>query len=114
MTFFLILIFIFFILPAIVTGLLKYTLKRKLRHAYQQAQEQYNQFFGGAAGRQEPEQPKTPAKKIAEDVGEYIHFEEIEVSKESTTFTKADGQTETTTKIRIEEQVIDVEWEDID
>lgn len=114
MTFLLILIFIFFILPAIVTSLLKYSLKRKIRNAYRQAQDQYNQYYGASAGQNEPEQPKAPAKKIAQDIGEYIHFEEIEVSSETTTRKDVSGQTETTTKIRIEEQVVDVEWEDID
>lgn len=114
MTFLLILIFIFFILPGIVSALLKYTLKRKIRHAYEQAQEQFNQFYGSGAAPQQPEKPKTAAKKISKDVGEYIHFEEIEVSRTSSTYAEASGQTETTTKIRIEEQVVDVEWEDID
>lgn len=50
---------------------------------------------------------RRPRKKIDPDVGEYVAFTEVE---------GASGQSEsyrTATSVRVEQQVVDVEWEDI-
>ena len=64
--------------------------------------------------RQEPEQPAPRPKKIDPNVGEYVEFEEIKTSSQ-TTVTDADGTTEyrrVSETVR-EEQIEDAEWEDL-
>ena len=63
--------------------------------------------------KDEQPQPHKPRKKIDSDVGEYVHFEEVDVSVDTTTTTDSSGNRHTTTNIKVEEQVIDAEWEDI-
>lgn len=54
-----------------------------------------------------PQQPAPHRKKIDPSVGEYVAFTEIEVTETTT------SQNNTTTNVRVEQQVVDVEWEDI-
>lgn len=79
----------------------------------------YRQFrdgiFGEEANRQaesasERKKRSRPAKKIADDVGEYVEFEEISAAQK-TEYTHTDGSS--TTKTIVEEQITDVEWEDV-
>ena len=86
------------------------------------ARQQVRDMFGGGAQRQnreqnerqEPEQPAPRPKKIDPNVGEYVEFEEIKTSSQ-TTVTDADGTTEyrrVSETVR-EEQIEDADWEDL-
>ena len=86
------------------------------------ARQQVRDMFGGGAQRQnreqnerqEPEQPAPRPKKIYPNVGEYVEFEEIKTSSQ-TTVTDTDGTTEyrrVSETVR-EEQIEDAEWEDL-
>lgn len=82
---------------------------------YRQSRRAFNDLFGNSgrgpkqqAGKKQS--PPKPRKKIDPSVGEYVHYEEVEVTAE----TVKDSETKkTTTKITVEEQIVDVEWEDI-
>lgn len=50
-------------------------------------------------------------KKIDKDIGEYINFQEI--SNEQTSYNETIEDNEGKTKTIIEDQIVDVEWEDI-
>ena len=83
------------------------TLRKHMRSA---------QAFGDAfreqqeAARRQQEKPARK-KKIARDVGEYVAFEEMRVyTRSETTTVDADG---TTTRVTVESQVEDAEWEEI-
>lgn len=93
-----------------------YRLRRQTRKAFEQ-------FFGagsqgagnrGASSRHTaPQQPAPPAKKIDHGIGEYVHFEEIEISAEtSTSASNGSSETRTSTTV-VEEQIVDAEWEEI-
>lgn len=106
----LLLIYLFFyFLPRFLPHILRWLIKRQVRRTMRAA------GFGGASSPfgnpsgQKPGEPKRRAKKIDPGVGEYIHFEEIEVSSEQ----KTDAAGRRETKFKVEEQVVDVEWEDI-
>ncbi len=58
--------------------------------------------------RQEPRHPRRTHKKIDPDVGEYVAFTEVETSSKTDTYTSG-----STTSVRTEQQIVDVEWEDI-
>lgn len=109
---FLIVVVIFMYLPRILMWLAAYLVRRR-------AQKMFGQFTDpsraarGQSGKKEPEPAPAPAKKIDPTVGEYVRFEEIEVEAQTTETLHADGTTERTTQVRVEEQVVDVEWEDI-
>lgn len=116
-------VYVFLILVAVVLGgaflayvvawLGKYFIKRQIRKIYRNVN---NSFFAGGDTSQgkEPAKPKTAPKKIEKDVGEYVRFEELDVESKTTTYTFSDGEQETRTEIKIEEQIVDVEWEDIE
>ena len=71
--------------------------------------DQFRQAAGaqGAYGRRTPEEQPQPKhrKKINPDDGEFVAFEDLpaDSSAEQTTFTS----------VEIEQQIVDVEWEDI-
>lgn len=75
------------------------------------ARKMRNEFFGngGERYRQPQPEPTVHKKKIPDDVGEYVRFEEINV-----TSTRQTDSADNTTKTYVrEEQVVDVEWTDI-
>lgn len=87
---------------------------------YRQSRNMFNQFFGAQESdpdkgkrKKEPSEPQQPPKKIDASVGEYVHFEEIEITTEQTHTVDSDGIERTTTKTVVEEQVVDVEWEEL-
>lgn len=69
-----------------------------------------NAFNGGGrdGSSQQPEQPKRKKKKIDPNVGEYVAFEEIKVSAETTTETG-----DSYSSVRTESQIEDITWEDV-
>lgn len=88
--------------------------KRRIRRMGQQ-------FQGASGGRNgstgkrghDRTQPKPQTKKIDPDVGEYIHFEEVDVTSETTATTQPDGSETKTTRVKVEEQIVDIDWEDV-
>lgn len=111
LTFFLILLFIFFIWPLIRVGLTMNRVRKQARQAYEQM---YNQNYGGAGAQQQrTRKPGWNAsatlrkKKIDSSVGDYVPFEEV--SEVSTDRTDSSGRTSFT----VEQQITDAEWEEI-
>lgn len=123
----LIILIIWFLLPVIRVAW-------KIRQAKRQTRSFFNDLFGDATKtdsrrNRHPEQdkpePKHRSKKIPDDVGEYVQFEEIDIRISSTTDSTASDSNSTdsnstgktsssrTTRIQIEEQITDAEWEDI-
>ncbi len=119
----------FGLLFLIFLGWIVYNVARiylRVRAIRRQGQDIFNQFMGGFGGanpagsnpgggqspQPEPE-PKRPAKKIDPDVGEYVRFEEITVTTEESSTLHADGTQTDTTRVTVEDQVVDVEWEDL-
>lgn len=54
--------------------------------------------------------PQTKKKKITNDMGEYVEWEEVSVTESTETTTSSNESAKTYTR---EEQVTDVKWEDI-
>lgn len=106
-----------FILPRLLTWLLPILVKRQMR-------KQFNAFSNAAGGRHNnPYRPKNetknhapraPKKKIPSDVGEYVRFEEVEISESYKETIHKDGSFEAESRISVEEQIVDAEWEEID
>ncbi|MDE6642860.1 MAG: hypothetical protein K2K27_02020 [Muribaculaceae bacterium] len=98
---FLAFLFYFIILP-IIKGMMFVS---KVRN---QTRDMFNQATGRGSGKkQNNSQPQPKQKKIDPNVGEYVEFEEIEV-----TATDSSGNT-THVNYQKETQITDVEWEEI-
>lgn len=110
--FILVIIFFIYLLPRIMMSLFPYLLKRRIRKMYGQTNRRAA-GNSGDGGAREPAAPRQPRKKIDDSVGEYVHFEEIDVKVEETVQTDADGDTRTEVTVETEEQIVDVEWEDL-
>lgn len=108
---FLVIIFLIFYLPKIAMWAAKFWLRRKLRNSFGEAFDNPN----GArdANKNKKTSPPVKPKKIDPSVGEYVRFEEVEVTAETTTATDSQGNTTTKSEIKVEEQIVDVEWEDL-
>lgn len=110
LTFFLILLFIFFIWPLFRVMFTMHRVRKQARQAYEQM---YNQNYGGARAQQRSRKPgwnatATPRKKkIDPSVGDYVPFEEV--SEVSTGRTDSSGRNSFT----VEQQITDAEWEEI-
>lgn len=109
---FLLLLFIFFFVIPLVRGVYTvYVMRKKMRDAV-------NSMYGRQEGtpRSEPQSrkagwtsPGRRKKKIGNDVGEYVKFEEITVVTTQTHSEKAPDKGSVT----VESQITDAEWEDI-
>lgn len=83
---------------------------RMLRRHMRQA-EAFGEAFRSGRGTAPREEKPARKKKIARDVGEYVAFEEMRVyTRSETTTTDSDGST---TRVTVESQVEDAEWEEI-
>lgn len=107
-------ILIFWFLGQLLHRLLPYLLRR---YARKHMEKTFGQFFTSEQPKdhkksRQPE-PHNPSKKIDASVGEYVRFEEIEVTEQTRTTVNPDGSTNTKTHFKIEEQIVDAEWEDI-
>lgn len=101
MTTFFLLLLLFFVIWPMIKGMLA------IMRARRSARRFFDQFRQAAGSPQkEPEQPK-PRKKINPEDGEFVAFEDLPPETDSATYT------ETRTEIRVEQQIVDVEWEDI-
>lgn len=114
----------FGLLFLIFLGWIVYNVARiylRIRSLRNQGRDFFNQFatgFGADGARsdsgtaRQPE-PKRPAKKIDPEVGEYVRFEEVSVTAQQTSTVNNDGSQTDTTRVTVEEQIVDVEWEDL-
>lgn len=80
----------------------------QLRRAYRQATQQMNDVFNRRRESAGARRTARKKKKIGDDVGEYVAFEEIKTTEKTTVAT--DGGK---THIHTENQVEDAVWEDI-
>lgn len=105
---FLFLLFVFFIvIPVVRVVITIWRARRQTRRFFDQFRNATGTGASSQTGRKEaPRQPKTK-KKIDPSVGEYVAFEEIKT--ETTTADARDAKTYT----EVEQQIVDVEWEDI-
>ncbi len=103
MTLFLLLLLFFVIWPLVKGMLAIMRARRSARRFF----DQFRQAAGASAGSSQPQKPEPPRKKINPEDGEFVAFEDLPADSESTT------HTETYTEIRVEQQIVDVEWEDI-
>ncbi|MCM1293574.1 MAG: DUF4834 family protein [Bacteroides sp.] len=103
--------------------LLKWWLIRKMQN---NARQMYEQMFGGSPMSDGPDPShqtrhsdnrraagwhRAPHKKIFDSsTGEYVKYEEISVEADSSS---KSGDTSTHTTTQVEQQIVDVEWEDI-
>ena len=107
-----IILFFIYALPRILIRLLPFLIKRRVKKVFSQAN---GQTTGRSSKKNKADAaPRNqPAKKIDPNVGEYVHFEEIQIKEESATKQNADGSETRTTRFTVEEQIVDVEWEDV-
>lgn len=98
----LVLVMYFIIVPIIKALLMVQRLKN-------QARDMFNRATGRSTGdssNHNNSQPQHPRKKIDPGIGEYVEFEEIEVTSQ----TQNDNGN---VSYRTENQITDVEWEDV-
>lgn len=108
MTFFLILLFIFVIWPLIRVAVTFNRIKRR-------NQQIFEQMFGSQQNAREPKRrkpgwsksPSAAKKKIDPTVGEFVAFEEVAC------YTEHHTPDQTVKSVSVEQQIVDVEWEDI-
>lgn len=114
----LILFLIFVVIPAVRLLWRVYLLRRQYKKMQENARAAFEQQFGsfgpfgpfgnpaGAQGNTEPRQRRRHyGKKISNDTGEYVNFEELPPL--------TDRGKVPPTEYTAEEQIVDVEWEDI-
>ena len=109
--FLLLLLLIFILLPVFKIGWQIWSNMRRMRRFMADPQEFFRQQQGKAASAQRPHAhaPRRKAKKIDRDTGEYVRFEEVEVSEQEL----ADAQNRRTVSYITESQVTDIEWEEV-
>lgn len=113
MGYFLLILFLVFVLPPIIRGIVAvHRFRRQTRDAFEAM------YGAGKQGRPDARRERKAGwsdsgrqkkKKINKDVGEYIAFEEITV--EQTVSAETDGRGQAT--YEVEQQVSDAEWEEI-
>lgn len=98
---FLLLLILFFVVWPLVKGILA------LYRARRAARKYFEQFRRNAGPQQQKPGPQPPKarKKINPDDGEFVSFEEIPG--------KNNSDDKPRTKGTVEQQIVDVEWEDI-
>lgn len=98
---FLLLLILFFVVIPLVRGMITIYRARRAARKY------FEQFRRNAGPQQQKSgpQPKKTRKKINPEDGEFVSFEEIPG--------KTDTAEKTQTKVTVEQQIVDVEWEDL-
>lgn len=106
MSFFLLLLILFIVLPLVRVGIRIWQFRRQVRN-FMADPFGAGRNTGRNTGRKSSRPSSRPKKKIDPDVGEYVAFTEVSVETNV-----SDGDTEIHT-FRTEQQIEDVEWEDI-
>lgn len=108
----LVIILIVFFLPPFLMWLLQHMVRRRIKKNMENVFGNFGNYGGRANENAPTPEPPKPAKKISRDIGEYVKFEEIDTTVDVKDTKFDDGSEEI--EITYEEQIIDVEWEDID
>lgn len=92
---------LFFIIPIVKLLTAVYRARRNARRFY----ERFRSQAGSPFSEPQSQQPPRPRKKIDPADGEFVAFEDIpgDCEQQQTTYTE----------VKIEQQIVDVEWEDI-
>lgn len=101
----LLLLIFFVVIPLFRAGIAVYRARKAAKQFFNQfkqgAQSEYNRTYGA-----EPKRPAPKRKKINAEDGEFVAFEDIPGDSPS-------GESAAETKVVVEQQIVDVEWEDI-
>ena len=101
----LLLLIFFVIIPLVRASMAIYRARRAARKFFDQFRQP---SAGGAAAKSpEPGQPKAKSKKINPEDGEFVSFEDLPADA------SAQENTIEYQSVTIEQQIVDVEWEDI-
>lgn len=104
-------IFAYYVLLPMIRGLMQFNRMRSNARDFFNSMNQ--QASGARSDSRQPQQPAPKKKKIDPSVGEYVDYEEITVEQTTVNATTATDGTSSTTRIDVEQQIVDVEWEDI-
>lgn len=108
------LLFLFFIGYFFIWPIIKGVMR--INRFQSEARDFFNGRYNGAQQRnssaRQPQQPAPKKKKIDPSVGEYVEYEEITVDQ---SYSKTSGHdaASASTQVEVEQQIVDVEWEDI-
>lgn len=107
--FLLLILLIFIFLPLFKIGWQVWSNMRRMRRFMSDPQEYFRRQQQAQGGSAHPQQKaRRKAKKIDRDTGEYIGFEEVEVSREERA-----ADRNHTVNYKEESQITDIDWEDI-
>lgn len=121
---FLLFLFVFFIVvPVVRLTLMFFRLRSQARRFFDGMNGGSSQADGRQSGSRQSgarqrrsggtTNPEQPRKKIDPRVGEYVEFEEIACNVTTDSATGTTTRTTTSTRIKVESQIEDAEWEDI-
>ncbi|MDE6267656.1 MAG: DUF4834 family protein [Muribaculaceae bacterium] len=107
----LLILFAYYVILPVVRGLMQLN---RMRSNARDFFNSMNQQAAGARSRDsQPQQPAPKKKKIDPSVGEYVDYEEITVEQTTVNATTTTDGSSSSTSIDVEQQIVDVEWEDI-
>ncbi len=115
-TFLLILFILFVVVPLVRGAWTIYKLRRQARSAFEAmhrenvSERRRREAENRPAGWQQAEGRR---KIISKNEGEYVEWEEVEVTSEKTTASSGPAQSQRSTRTVREQRIVDVEWEDI-
>lgn len=100
--FLLFIIFFVFVVVPLIRGVAAIY---RARHAAREFFDQFRQSTSGTYTRPPKQEERKTKKKINPDDGEFVQFEDLPSDRDETATTY--------TEVTVEQQVVDVEWEDI-
>ncbi|MBD5308534.1 MAG: DUF4834 family protein [Paramuribaculum sp.] len=103
--FILVILFILIGLPALRAARRINAFRNQMNEMASRARQAYGQAAGAYGGQRDNRTQPARKKRIGADVGEYVEWEDIEVTAESRTYSPYTGE--------VEEQVTDAEWEEV-
>lgn len=114
---FLLILFILFVVVPLLRGAWTiYKLRRQARRAFEamhrenESERRRRESENRPAGWQQAEGRR---KIISKNEGEYVEWEEVEVTEETTTASSDQAQSRRRTRTVGEQRIVDVEWEDV-
>ena len=116
-TFLILLVLLFFVLPRLLVYFAKWKLRQSARRMQEQMADAFKQQEAQAEQRRRQSRPggwEAPVakKQYAATEGEYVDYEEVEVTE---TTVQTDGKTtKTTTPTTDYQRIVDVKWEEIE
>lgn len=111
---FLFLLILFFILWPLLKGLFRVGYQTwRISRFMRDPEGEFRRRTGFGQQRQAPREPEMKRKKITRDVGEYVEFQERELTVDEK-LEMENGATESTRTHVVEEQITDVKWVDLE